>query len=388
MTSRTRLWVLAISTPVIAFAFVGGYLGQAMTRDDTYQHLRVFEDVVSLVLNNYVEEVDVKKAMKGAMNGLADNLDADSAFLPANIASAYESSSAAGPADVGIELSRQYYLRVVSARDGSPAAKAGLRTGDFIRAIDKRSTKDISVYEGDRLLHGQPGTKVSLLVIRGNAADPHEVDLVRQRVAGPELTSKMADPMTGYIHVMEFSKGSPAQLKQAADALAKTGAVRYIVDLRGASKGDLDDGLAAARLFVKSGTLTIRETKGNPKETVVAQAGDGAITMPVVLLVDQSTARAGEVFAAALDGNKRAEMIGEHTLGSAARQRLVKLPDGSAMLISYLRYLTPAGMVIHEKGLQPEVQVDEPDVEFGAPAPATDVTVQRALQYFAEKKAA
>src|SRR5215212_2584510 len=102
MTSRTRLWVLIISTPIIAFAIIGGYLGQAMTKDDTYQHLRVFEDVVSLVLNNYVEEVDVKKAMKGAMNGLADNLDADSGFLPASVATAYESNQAAAPADVGI----------------------------------------------------------------------------------------------------------------------------------------------------------------------------------------------------------------------------------------------------------------------------------------------
>src|SRR3954468_10582131 len=186
MTSRTRFWVLAISTPVIAFAIIGGYLGQAMQRDDTYQHLRVFEDVVSLVLNNYVEQVDVKKAMKGAMNGLADNLDPDSAFLPANVASAYESNTAIGPADVGIELSRQYYLRIVSIRDGSPAAKGGLRSGDFIRAIDKRSTKDVSIYEGDRLLHGQPGSKVSLLVIRGNAADPHEVDLTRERVTVSE----------------------------------------------------------------------------------------------------------------------------------------------------------------------------------------------------------
>ena len=387
MTSRTRLWVLLISTPVIAFAIIGGYLGQAMTKDDTYQHLRVFEDVVSLVLNNYVEEVDVKKAMKGAMNGLADNLDADSGFLPSNVASAYEGNAPAGPADVGIDLSRQYYLRIVSVRDASPAAKAGLRTGDFIRAIDKRSTKDISIYEGERLLHGQAGTKVSLLVIRGNAADPHEVDLTRERVTVPELTSKMADPMTGYIHVFEFSRRAPVQLKQAVDALAKTGASRYVIDLRGATRGDLDDGLAAARLFVKAGTLVIRETKGN-KETVATQIGDGAIAAPVVLLVDQSTARAGEVFAAALDGNKRAEMIGEHTLGSAARQKLVKLPDGSAMLLSYVRYLAPNGNAIHEKGLQPEVPVDEPDVEFGATAPAADVTLQRALEYFTQKKAA
>ena len=387
MTSRTRLWVLLISTPVIVFAIIGGYLGQVMAKDDTYQHLRVFEDVVSLVLNNYVEEVDVKKAMRGAMNGLADNLDADSGFLPANVASAYETNAPVAPADIGVELSRQYYLRVISVRDGSPAAKAGLRSGDFIRAIDKRSTKDISIFEGDRLLHGQPGSKVSLLIIRGNAADPHEIDLNRERIPATELTSKMADATTGYIHIVEFSRRAPVQVKQAVDALAKTGAARYIIDLRGATRGDLDDGVAAARLFVKTGTLVVRETKTN-KETVAAQNGDGAITAPVVLLVDQSTARAGEVFAAALDGNKRAEMIGEHTIGSAAKQRLVKLPDGSAMLLSYMRYASPNGTAIHEKGLQPEVPVDEPDVEFGATTPTTDPTLQKALEYFTQKKAA
>jgi len=388
MTSRTRLWVLLISTPVIAFAIIGGYLGQVMAKDETYQHLRVFEDVVSLVLNNYVEEVDVKKAMKGAMNGLSDNLDADSAFLPANVAAAYEANQPAAPADIGIELSRQYYLRVIAVHDGSPAAKAGLRVGDFIRAIDKRSTKDISIYEGERLLHGQPGSKVSLLVIRGSAADPHDVALTRERVpTPPELTSKMADATTGYIHIVEFTKRSPVQIKQAIDALAKTGATRYVIDLRGATRGDLDDAVTAARLFVKSGTLTVRETKGN-KETIAAQAGDGTIAAPLVLIVNQSTARSGEVFAAALDGSKRAEMIGEHTVGSAARQKLVKLPDGSAMLLSYVRYLAPNGNVIHEKGLQPEVIVDEPDVEFGTPAPTTDVTLQKALEYFSQKKAA
>src|SRR2546423_4040971 len=325
--------------------------------------------------------------MKGAMNGLADNLDADSAFLPSNVASAYEANAPAAPADVGIDLSRQYYLRIIAVRDGSPAARAGLRNGDFIRAIDKRSTKDISIYEGERLLHGQPGRKVSLLVIRGNAADPHELDLTRERVTVPELTSKMADPVTGYIHIAEFSRRAPVQVKQAVDALAKTGATRYIIDLRGATRGDLDDGLAAARLFVKTGTLAIREMKGN-NETVAGQNGDGAITAPVVLLVDQSTARAGEGFAAALDGNKRAGTIGEHTIGSAARQKLVKLPDGSALLLSNVRYLAPNGSLIHEKGLQPEVPVDEPDVEFGATAPTTDVTLQRALEYFTQKKAA
>ena len=194
----------------------------------------------------------------------------------------------------------------------------------------------------------------------------------------------MADATTGYIRVLEFTKDSPARLKQAVDALAKTEATRYVIDLRGTARGDLDDGVAAARLFVKRGTLAIRQTQGRQAELVTAQAGDGAITAPVVLLVDQGTAGAAEVFAAALDDNERADLVGERTLGRAARQRLVKLPDGSGLLLSHLRYLTPDGDAIHEKGLAPDVEVEQPDVEFGAEPPATDATLQKALERIAK----
>ncbi len=388
MTSRTRLFVLAISTPVIVFAVIGGFLGQAMTRDDTYQHLRVFEDVISLVLNNYVEEVDVNDAMKGALTGLADGLDADSAYLTPALVKTLESNEAPGAADVGLELTRQYYLRVVSARDGSPAAKAGLRTGDYLRAINGRATRDMSAYEGNRLLHGEPGTKVSLLVIRGNAADPHEMELVRERRSGPELTSRMADSSTGYVRIVDFTKQTPVVLKEQVDALAKTGAGRYIIDLRGAARGDLDEGIAAARLFVKTGTLIVKQSKGNQREVISAQPPDGAVTAPVVLLTDSGTSGAAEVFAAALDGNDRATLIGSVTIGRAARQRLVKLPDGSGLWLSHIRYLTPGGQVLHEKGLEPEVDVEQPDVEFGSEPPTGDVTLQRAIEFFALKKAA
>ena len=170
-------------------------------------------------------------------------------------------------------------------------------------------------------------------MIRGNAADPHEVTLVRERVAGPDMTSRMADATTGYIRIVEFTKESPARMKQAFDALAKTGATRYIVDLRGTARGDLDDGIAAARLFVRTGTLAVRQTK-TQQDVIPAQASDGAITAPVELLVDQGTAGAAEVFASALGGNDRAELVGERTLGRAARQQLVKLPDGSGLLLS------------------------------------------------------
>ncbi len=392
MTARTRLWVLLVSTPVIAFAIIGGYLGQAVGRDETFQHLRIFSDVVDLVVDNYVEEVDVRQAMRGAMRGLADGLDADSAFLTADLVKALESDSSPGAADIGVELRRQYYLRVVSAREGSPAAKAGLRTGDYIRAIDGRATRDMSAFEGARLLKGAPGSKVSLLVLRGPAVDPHEVALVRERIAPATVTSRMANPATGYVRVGEFAPDAPARVKQAFDTLAKTGAAGFVVDLRGTVSGDLDQGIAMARLFVPSGTLTVKQTKAGKesvKEPVTAQAADAVIAAPVVLLVDQGTGGAAELFAAALDGNKRTELIGERTLGRAARQQLVKLPDGSGLLLSNVLYLTPSSEPIHEKGLLPDVAVAQPDVEFGAQPPAGDPALDAAVaRLIAEKKAA
>lgn len=388
MTSRSRVIVLAISAPIIAFAFIGGYLGQAMAKDGTYQDLRIFEDVVSLVLTNYVEPVDVAEAMQGAMKGLADGLDPESAYLTPELVRSRESNDSGGPAEIGLDVTRQYYLRVVSARDGSPAAKAGIRAGDFIRAIDNRPTRNMSAYEGARLLRGAAGTKVSLLVIRGSAADPHIVDLVREQLVGPDITSRMADAATGYIRVLQFSADSAAQLKKAIDALGRSGATGHIIDLRGTSRGDLDEGVAAARLFVKGATLAIRLGRADEREPITGQPTDGAVTAPLALLVDSGTAGAAEVFAAAIEGNDRADLIGANTLGRAARQRLVKLPDQSGLWLTYLRYLTPSGDPIHETGLTPDVDVEQPDIEFGAEAPTPDATLQRALEHLATRRAA
>jgi carboxyl-terminal processing protease len=387
MTSRTRLWVLVVSTPVIAFALVGGYLGRVMAKDETYQHLRIFQDVVSLVVDNYVEEVDVKQAMRGAMHGLVDGLDPDSSYLTPELTKAYEANAPLGPADPGLDISRQYYLRIVSVRPGSSAAKAGIRTGDYIRAIDGKPTREMAAYEGLRLLHGAEGSRVKLLIIRGNAADPHEVTVARDKPSATAITTRMADGSTGYIRVLEFKSDSPARLRQAVDALAKTGATRYVIDLRGASRGDLDDGVAAARVFVKSGsTLVVKQNK-QAKEPVTAQTGDGAVTARLVLLVDQGTAGPGETFAAALDANDRAELVGEHTQGRAGRQRLVKLPDGSSLLLTTQRYLTAKNVDIHEKGLTPDVGVEEPDVDFGSEPPPGDKILDRGLQELTQSTA-
>src|SRR5215470_12303703 len=150
MTSRTRLIVLSISAPVIAFAIVGGFLGKVLAREDTYQHLRIFDDVVGLINSNYVEQVNVDKVMHGAMHGLAEGLDPDSAYLSPQQVKQMENPAALPAGEVGLDLTHQGYLRVVAARDNSPAFKAGLRTGDYVRTIDNVPTRDMTVWEGMR----------------------------------------------------------------------------------------------------------------------------------------------------------------------------------------------------------------------------------------------
>jgi carboxyl-terminal processing protease len=381
MKSRGRLFVLIVSLPVIGFAVVGGFMGKAMAQEEAYRYLRIFEDVVTLIMNNYVEEVDPSKVMHGAMHGLADGLDPDSAFLDVNQAKAYERNDVIGAGRTGLEITRQYYLRVVAARDGSPAVKAGLQPGDYIRAIDGQSTRDTSVYEGTRLLAGKPGTKVTLTVLRGNAAEPHTVEIVREEIPAASVKARLAQPGVGYVRVPEFGKATVTQLRSEIASLAKAGATTLAIDLRGSAFGDVESGLAAARLFVASGTLAFRQERGKAKEPVAAAAGDGSVTLPVALLTDNGTSGAAELFAAALSGNKRASLIGERTLGRAARQRFVKLPDGSGLVLTHLLYLTPGEAVINQKGLTPDVAVEQPDVEFGEAPPATDATLDKAIEH-------
>jgi carboxyl-terminal processing protease len=449
MTSKTRLSVVLLSTPLLAFVVVGGLMGaSARSGDETYQHLRVFQNVVDLVLNNYVEAVKIDRAMEGALKGLADGLDPDSAYLNAKQVAELEAGAPQPDGDVGLEMTRQYYLRVISARDGSPAAHAGLQTGDYVRGIDGKPTRDMSVFEGTRLLRGQPGSKVVLTIIRGNAADPHEVPLVREKSAGPLVSSRLVPlaavetapsgapgdlplltPEAGYVRIASFRSGVVEELKTRIAELSKSGVKSLVIDVRATAEGPLENGVAAARLFVKSGTLSLRAGRnGENKETIEAAAGDGAVTLPVQLLVTTGTSGPAELFAAALRDNKRAELVGEHTLGRAGLQKLVKLPEGRGLWLTYAQYYrstagspearkpapsgsgtpdigaagrpnaakTPAAETtkipgadtINGKGLQPDVNVEEPEVaEFGAKPSDKDPILDAAIDRLRRKSA-
>jgi carboxyl-terminal processing protease len=388
MSSKTRRLVLWISIPVVAFAIVGGVLSQATAREDTYEHLRIFENVVSLITSNYVEKVDVDRVMDGAMHGLADSLDPDSAYLTPDLVKQIEANAPLPAGDVGIDLTRQYYLRVIATRDGSPAARAGIRTGDYVRIIGDTPTREMAVFEGMRRLRGAVGSKVTLTIIRGSTTDPHVVELTREAIPAGEVTGKIVAPGVGYLRVSSVGPRTAEQTKARVAELTKGGATSLLVDVRRASGGSIENGIALARLFVKQGTLTAKEAKGGQKETVTAGTGDGSISTPTTILIDTGTSGAAELFASALLGNKRADTIGERTIGRAAEQHLVRLPDGSGLWLTTSRFLKPDGTPLHEKGLEPTVPVDEPDVEFGQPAPTEDPILNKALELATQKKAA
>jgi carboxyl-terminal processing protease len=389
MTSRTRFIAILVSAPIIAFTVIGGLLGHAMARaDDTYATLRVFNDVVSLIMSNYVEQPNMDNVMRGGMRGLAEGLDSDSAYLTPAQVRQVENGEQPGPADVGIALTHQYYLRVVATRDDSPAAKAGIRPGDFVRLVDARPTRDMSALEAQRLLAGPSGSKVKLTVIRGGSTtEPHVVELTREAPQTVDVKSRQQGDGIGYVRVASFGRRTSEQLRSQIASLSKAGATRLIVDVRNAAGGDLAEGVAAARVFVASGTIAVRESRSNGQVKIAAEKGDGAVTLPVTLLVDTGTSGPAEVFAAALAGNKRAELIGERTVGRTGVQELIKLPDGSALWITSSRYLTPAGVQLQAKGLEPDVVVDQPEGEFGAAAPP-DAILQRAIEKLSTKKAA
>ncbi len=385
MTDRTRFVVVIVTAPILAYTLVGGFLSRVVAREDTYRHLRVFEDVVSLITNNYVDPVEPERIMQGALWGLTEGLDPESTYLTPDEVSQYEADDPNDEVGVGLVLTRQYYIQVVAARDGSPAAEAGLLPGDYIREIDDNSTRVMSVVRGRQLLHGAPGSTVTLNVIRGNAAEPVEIELQRGAGRSANVTSRLTAPGVGYLRIAEFDDTTTDAIEAAAGTLERQGAERLLIDLRGTATGAFETGIDAARLFADADTLVIRETSTEqvPMGQGTEVPGQPSIRWPVVLITSPGTAGAAELFAAALTDTGRADSVGFRTAGRAAEQTLIRLPDGGGLLLTATQYLKPSGEPIHRVGVEPAVVAQQPRVELGEPVadPDEDPMLDRALEH-------
>ncbi|MXY79819.1 MAG: PDZ domain-containing protein [Chloroflexi bacterium] len=381
MRTRTRLIVLLATVPLVAFTLVGGWLGGVVAREDAYRHLRIFEDVVSLISENYVEDADLDEVMDGALAGLAGGLDVDSTFLSAESVARLENGAEAGPAGIGVETVARYYTQIVGVRDDSPADRAGLRPGDYIRAIDDEPTRRLSGVDVVARLRGEPGTTVRLSLLRGNTSEPYDIELTREAPSGSDVSHRMLAAGIGYVRVAMLADGAAAAIEQAAAALAAEGAEQLVIDIRNCAAGSFDEGIAAARLFVAEGTLLQREETGGVQIEIEATAGAGAIDTPVLLLTDFGTAAGAELLAASLTGAGRAESVGQRTAGRVSLQKLIPLPDGSGLWLSWARYLHASGDALHRTGVEPDVAVEVPSVELGEPWPPGDPILDRALEH-------
>ena len=381
MDRRVRLIILFATIPVVVFTMVGGFLGQAVAREDTYRHLRIFEDVVSLISKNYVEEVELDVVLEGALSGLVRSLDTDSAYLSPAEVSRLESGMPTPEGTVGLEVTSQYYLQIIAAAPDSPAARSGLIPGDFIRAIDGEPTRRLSALEGAARLRGKPGTSVTLSLLRGNTAEPYDIRLTRERPTAPAITARTMDGGIGYVRVAEFAVGAAEKLEGSVNSLVTQGARALLVDVRNTAGGSYEEGILAARLFVENGTLLKRVEQGNQEVIIEANAGSDAIGAPLVLLTNLGTAHAAELFVAALSGAGRGDTVGQRTAGRSSLQRLVKLPDGTGLWLSWARYVKASGDPIHRFGVEPTVEVGGPVVELGEPVPAGDPILDHGLAH-------
>jgi len=369
MNSRFKLVVVSSSTILVVLLLLGAAMGNSASPDDAYRHLSVYTEVLSRIKSEYVEEPDVKSVTLGAMNGMLEAIDPFASYLSPEQYKQYLKASEVKKAGVGMVLSKKFgYVGIVDVIPGSPAAKAGLTTGDMLESINGVATRDMPLAYAEMLLTGDANTNVELSVLRVRKPDPQKVTLARAAVRYPAVTGKLLPDGVGLLQVPALTDGKVKEVSQQAEALQKQGAKKLILDLRGSGFGKPEDGIALANLFLDKGTITYLQGQKVKRQDFTAEAGKASLkNIPLVVLTNRGTANAAEIASAALLDNKRAEVVGERTYGDAAMRRAVTMDDGSAVLLAVAKYYSPSGKAIQDTGVTPTYMVT--DVEA---APDTD----------------
>jgi carboxyl-terminal processing protease len=368
MSSRIKYFVVSSSTCLTVLLLIGSVVGRTASPDDTYKHMGVFSDVVAHIKSEYVEEPDMKSVTLGALNGLLEAIDPFASYLNSEQYKEYLKSKDVNRPDVGLILSKKFgYVGVVGTVPNSPAAKAGLSTGDMIESIKGIATRDMPLAYAAMLLQGETGSTVDVSVVRVRRPEPQTMKLTRAVLALPSVESKMLEGKVGYINIDALSPVHVKEVATAVQKLAKDGAQRLVLDVRSCSVGTPEDGIALANLFLNRGHITYMLGQRVPRQNFDADPSKAITTLPLAVLTNRGTADAAEILASAVQENKRGHVVGERTYGNAALRKVITMEDGGAIILSVAKYYPPeGGKAIQDTGVTPATVVAETDnqVEF------------------------
>jgi carboxyl-terminal processing protease len=369
---KAKAAILVSSFAVLLFMVVGGLGGvRASSTDGAYRQLQVYSEVLSRVNSEYVEDPNIPKVTDGALHGLLEALDPNSSYLSPKEYQDYKSKKTDAKADIGAAISKRFgYAAVISVVPGGPADKAGIQGSDIFEAIEGHSTREMSLAEIRALLSGQPGSSVNVSVVRARRAEPQKLTITRDVVAIPTVSEKMMDDGVGYIKADTFSKGKAQEIATRIKSLQKQGAKKFVLDLRNNGEGEESEGIATANLFLNHGTITYLQGQKYPREAFAADPAKAITNLPVVVLVNRGTAGPAEIVAAAILENARGDVVGDKTFGDGSVQKLIDLPDGSALILSVAKYYSPSGKAIQDTAITPNVLVADTDED--APLPDED----------------
>ncbi len=403
MSKKAKVAILSVSVAIVLFTVAGGLGVRAASNDGAYRQLGVYTEVLSRIRSEYVEEPNIGAVTDGALHGLLESLDANSSYLSPAEYKQYKSRHSDGKGSIGATVSKRFgYAAVISAIPGGPADKAGLQSGDIIEAIEGKTTREMSLAEVNSLLTGEPGSNITVSVVRPRRAEPSKITITRDVVKIPPVSDRMLEDGIGYIKVDALPKGKSHEIAAKIKSLESSGARKLVLDLRDASSGDAAEGVAVANLLLDHGTITYLQGQRYPRQTFNADPQKAVTRLPLVVLVNRGTAGPAEIVAAAVLENARGDVLGEKTFGVGSIQKVIEIPDGSALILSIAKYYSPNGKSIQDAAVTPNIVVAGRGEDFGLPdedetqpepeqknprAPQQDEQLRRAVEVLKNQKA-
>ena len=374
MSTKLKVTVIASSLAILLFTLAGGFVNvRASSNDGAYRQLSVYSEVLSRIRLEYVEEPNIPGVTEGALHGLLESLDANSSYLSPEEYKHYKTMKSGGKADIGADVSKRFgYAAVVAVIPGGPADKAGVENTDIIESIEGKSTHDMSLAEIRSLLSGDVGSTITVAVVRPRRAEPQKIVITRDLVTIPPVSDKVLADNVGYIKIDSFPEGKSQEVAAKIRDLQKQGAKKIVLDLRNCAGGEESEGIATANLFLDHGTITYLQGQKYPRQAFKADATKDITKLPVAILVNRGTAGPAEIVAAAILENARGDVVGDKTFGDGSVQKLIEMPDNSALILSVAKYYSPSGKAIQDAAVTPNILVADSTVEDDGGLPDED----------------